>query len=87
MVLLIRTMQNLKNFRIGEAFYFLENNKGSKVRININYAKDAYELLPLADNGDMDLLEKQASVAARHMMGKKAKKNLVEKLLQLDLSK
>ncbi len=78
-------MKNLVSFKIGEAYYFLANDKGSKLRININYAKNVFGLTILKDKGDVELLKKQAGVAASHMMGKKAQKNLVEKLVNLEI--
>ena len=78
-------MKNLKSFRIGEAFYFLENKNGSKVRIEVNYALNTCKIIDLINKGDMELLRRQGEIAASHMLGKKAKKNLVEKLLELTI--
>ena len=78
-------MYNLKSFKIGEAYYFLENKKGSKLRINVNYAEDKFDLLVLNDKGDVEQLKLQAAITAKHMLGHKAKKNLVNKLLELKI--
>ena len=76
-------MNDLKSFRIGTAFYVLENKKGSKLRLNVNYGENSFDLEVLLDKGNLSLLRKQAEATAKYMLGKKAKKNLVEKLLQL----
>lgn len=78
-------MHDLKSFRIGEAFYYLENKKGSVLQLNVNYSSNKFEVIILKDRGDFESLKLQAGIAAKHMLGKKAKKNLVEKLVQLKI--
>ena len=79
-------MNDIKDFRIGKAFYLLENNKGSRLRLNLNYGTNKYSFRVLVDKGNTIKLKKQAEVAAKHMLGKKAQKNLSYKLLELKLT-
>lgn len=78
-------MQDITNFRIGKANYFLENKLGSKLRLTLNYGKNSYVLKILKNAGDIDRLKKQAGVVAKNLLGKKAQKNLSYKLLQLKM--
>lgn len=76
-------MRDIKDFRIGKAFYIIENDKGSKLRLDLNYGTNEFSFKVLLDNGNIIKLKKQAEVAAKHMLGKKAQKNLSYKLIHL----
>ena len=78
-------MNDIKDFRIGKAFYLLENDKGSKLRLSLNYAEFSYSYKVISDRGRVDRLKKQAVIIAKDMLGKKAQKNLNYKLLQLNM--
>ena len=78
-------MHDITNFRIGTAHYILENKKGSKVRLSLNYGQNTFAYKILVESGDLEKLKKQAQVVAKHLLGRKAKRNLSYKLLKLTM--
>jgi len=76
-------MKDIKEFRIGKAFYILQNLKGSKLKLEVDYANNEYTCRVLNNSGNIRRLKVQAGIIAAHMLGKKAQKNLRYKLLQL----
>lgn len=76
-------MQDIKNFQIGTAYYFLENNSGSRLKLVLDYAKDEFKYKIIKDLGDIERLKTQAEVVAKSLLGKKAQRNLAYKLVNL----
>ncbi len=78
-------MQDVKDFHIGTAFYFLENSIGSILKLTLNYAKNTYEIEIVLDKGNIEKLKGQAKIAANYMLAKKAQKNLRDRLLEMKI--
>ena len=76
-------MNDIKNFRIGKAIYIIENDKGSKLKIELDYGRNFFRFEVLVRGGNLGRLKKQAVIIAKDMLGRKAQKNLNYKLLQL----
>jgi len=79
-------MRDIANFRIGTAYYFLENKRGSRLKLVLNYAKNTFRFIVLKDLGNVGRLKKQAKVVAKNLLGKKAERNLAYKLKKLKMS-
>lgn len=78
-------MKDIKNFQIGKAFYIIENDRGSKLRIDLDYESNRFSSIILVARGNLEKLKNQADIIAKDMLGKKAQKNLNYKLLQLKI--
>lgn len=76
-------MKDIKNFRIGTANYMLENEGGTRIRLELNYAKNTFSYEILVEGRGTNKLIRQAGIIAKDMLSRKAKKNLSYKLLQL----
>jgi hypothetical protein len=76
-------MKDITNFRIGIANYLLENKKGSKLKLTLNYGKNSFKTKMLIDAGNTERLLKQAETVAKNLLGKKAQRNLAYKLVNL----
>lgn len=77
-------MKNIKEFRLNKASYFLEDKSGSKLKINVNYKDNKFSFTVLSFGKNINKLKNQATLVAKDMLDRKAKKNLVKKLLELD---
>ena len=78
-------MHDIKDFRIGKAYYIIENDKGSCLRLDLNYGLNKFAFKILIDNGNIAKLINQTSFAASYMLGKKAQNNLNYKLRKLKI--
>lgn len=78
-------MKDIKDFRIGRASYILESKLGGKLRLGVNYKDNKFSTKVLKKGKNINRLKKQASVIAKDMLGRKAQKNLVKKLLELKI--
>jgi hypothetical protein len=76
-------MNDIKNFQIGVAYYIIENDKGCKLRIELDYGRNRHRSKILVRGGNLERLVKQADIIAKDMLARKAQKNLNFKLLQL----
>jgi hypothetical protein len=76
-------MKDIKNFHLGTAYYIIENDKGSKLKIELDYGLNRFRSNVLVRGGNLRRLKKQADIIAKDMLGRKARKNLNYKLLQL----
>ncbi len=78
-------MQDIQDFHIGTAYYIIENKKGSKLKLSLNYAQNSFKFKVLIDNGNIERLKVQAEIAAKNMLGKKAQKNLRDRLITMEV--
>lgn len=76
-------MNDIKNFQIGKAYYTIENEEGSIIKIEVNYGENSFKSDVLKRGGNLERLKKQAGAIAKDLLARKAQKNLNFKLLQL----
>ena len=82
---LFKKMKDIKDFRIGIAHYILENDEGSRLELKLDYGRSSFSYDVIKEKGKLDKLKKQAGIIAKDMLGRKARKNLNYKLLQLKI--
>lgn len=75
---------NITDFRIGKAYYYLQNTNGSRLRLTLDYGKNTFTLKVYSDQGNIERLKEQAGRVAANLLGKKAKRNLAYKLVNYE---
>lgn len=73
-------LRHTKGLYIDQAKYFLEDGKGGRVLVKVNYKENFYRLRSISkSNGSLGDLKKDAARFAEDLLLRKAKKNIVEK--------